>query len=289
MKLNRIAFFATLLSILFLGASFKAWADDEDLETYGQPESHDFINHRTYVGFLGTSADVDNNNDFNGYEGFITAPVSITAGVTSNVELDYIPAINRNFGFGGMVGHREGPWAIELSYWYSNHSATIYSAANPGVPVTVSTAVFTTINLDLKRYFFTNLPIQPFIDLGFNFAYLSSQNTSELFAYDAADGLFDEYVGAGAQTDTGYGLNLGIGGELYLGDGFSLVGGVLQRFTSWQQINGASKSNLTPDPGDLPLSGVTGSGSLLASQVNQGSLEGNGLNFYLGMTVGLDR
>jgi hypothetical protein len=286
MRLNRIAFFATLLSILFLGASFKAWADDDDIETYGQPESHDFINHRTYVGFSGTSVDIDNNNDFNGYEGFITAPVSLTGGGFTNEELDYVPAINRNFGFAGMVGHREGPWAIELSYWYSNHSASIYSSANPGVPVTVSTAVFTTLNVDLKRYFFTNLPIQPFIDVGVNFASLTSQNTSELFSYDAATKLFDQYAWSGTQTDTGYGLNLGIGGELYLGDGFSLVGGAIQRFTTFQQINGVTKANLTPDPGDLP---EPVSGTTVSAGTNQGSLGGNGLNFYLGMTVGFDQ
>jgi len=287
MRLNRIAFFATLLSMLFLGATFRAWADDEDMETYGQPESHDFINHRTYISIFGTSADIDNNNDFTGYEGFVTAPVSLSGGGFTNEEVDLIPTINRNFGFAGMVGHREGPWAIELSYWYSNHSATLYSSANPGVPVTVSSAVFTALNVDLKRYFFTSLPIQPFIDVGMNFTSLTSQNTSELFAYDSANGQFDEYVWSGNQTDTGYGLNLGIGAELYLGNGFSLVGGAIQRFTTWQQINGASKANLTPDPGDLP-NPTTGATSNSAG-TNQGSLEGNGLNFYLGMTVGLDQ
>jgi hypothetical protein len=291
MRLNRIAFFATLLTILCLGASFNAWADDDDIETYGMPQSHDFIQHRTYIGFFGTSADIDNNNDFSGYEGFLTFPVSLTGGGFSNVELDYIPTINRNFGFGGLVGHREGPWAVELSYWYSNHTASVYSTDALGNPITFTTSgVYTTINIDIKRYFFTTFPIQPFIDLGFNFAYLSSHNTSELFSYDSADGLFDEYVWSGDQTDTGYGLNLGIGGELYLGDGFSMVGGVVQRFTTFQQINGVTKSNLTPDPGDLPLPGGTNSTTnSISPGLNQGSLEGNGLNIYLGMTVGIDQ
>ncbi len=286
MRLNRIAFLATLFSILCFGAMFKAWADDE-VETYGMPESHDFIQHRSYIGFFGTSANIDNNNDFTGYTSFLTAPVSLTGGGFTNEELDFIPTINRNFGFGGMVGHREGPWAIEMSYWYSTHTASVYSTDVSGNPTTFTTsAVYTTLNFDLKRYFFTTLPLQPFIDLGMNFAYLSSHNTSELFAYDSTTQLFDEYLWSGDQTDTGYGLNLGVGAELYLGDGFSLVGGVIQRFTTFQQINGASKSNLTPDPGDLPTSttGTTSTGG-----TNQGSLEGNGLNFYLGMTVGIDQ
>ncbi len=286
MRLNRIAFLATLLSILCLGATFKAWADDE-IETYGMPESHDFIQHRTYIGFFGTSADIDNNNDFNGGWVFTTAPVPLTGGGFTNEEMDFVPAINRNFGFGGMVGHREGPWAMELSYWYSDHTASINTFDALGNLTTVTaSAVYTTINFDLKRYFLTNLPIQPFIDLGMNFAYLSSHNTSELFAYDAADGLFDEFNGSDDQTDTGYGLNLGIGAELYLGDGLSLVGGVIQRFTTFQQINGVTKANLTPDQGDLP---EPVSGATATSGTNQGSLEGNGLNFYLGMTVGIDQ
>jgi hypothetical protein len=285
MRLNRIAFLATLLSILCFGATFKAWADDDEIETYGLPETHDFIQHRSYIGFFGTSADIDNNNDFNGNEAFITAPVTTTS-ESPDEEEDFIPAINRNFGFGGLVGHREGPWAIELSYWYSNHTGSINTFDTLGNPTTVTTsAVYSTINFDLKRYFFTTLPIQPFIDLGVNFAYLSSQNTSELFAYDTATQQY-VYQWSGNQTDTGYGLNLGIGGELYLGDGFSLVGGVIQRFTTFQQINGASKSNLTPDPGDLP---EPVSGATATSGTNQGSLEGNGLNFYLGMTVGIDQ
>jgi len=274
MRLNRIAFFATLLSILFLGASFKAWADDEDVETYGQPESHDFINHRTYVGILGTSADIDNNNDFNGYEGYLTAPVALSTGGFADQELDYVPTINRNFGFAGMVGHREGPWAIEVSYWYSNHTASVYTSG----PTTFSTsAVFTSINVDLKRYFFTTLPIQPFIDLGMNFTYLSSHYTSEVFAYDSASGLFDEYLSTGDQTDSGYGLNLGLGAELYLGDGLSLVGGVIQRFTTWQSIEGLQKSPYVPEYTDNYPSNP------------DGGLLGNGLNFYLGMTVGFDK
>jgi len=286
MRLNQIAFLATLLSILCFGATFKAWADDDEIETYGLPESHDFIQHRSYIGFFGTSADIDSNNDFNGSGAFITAPVSLTGGGFTSEELDFIPSINRNFGFGGMAGHREGPWAIELSYWYSNHTGSINTFDALGNPTTVTTsAVYSTINLDLKRYFFTTLPIQPFIDLGVNFAFLSSQNTSELFAYDSVNQQF-EYQSSGSQTDTGYGLNLGIGAELYLGDGFSLVGGAIQRFTTFQQINGASKVNLTPDPGDLP---EPVSGATATSGTNQGSLEGNGLNFYLGMTVGIDQ
>jgi hypothetical protein len=272
MRLNRIAFFTTLLSILCLGASFKVWADDE-IETYGMPESHDFIQHRTYIGIFGTSADIDNNNDFSGYEEFITAPAT-TGTSFPNQELDFIPTINRNFGFAGMVGHREGPWALEFSYWYSNHTASVYT----GGPTTFTTSsVFTSINFDLKRYFFTTLPIQPFIDFGVNFTSLTSHNTSEVFAYDSTTTSYDIYQGTGDQTDSGYGINLGVGGELYLGDGFSLVAGVIERFTTWQSIQGLEKTPYIPTfSNNYPTN-------------PDGGLAGNGTNFYVGMTVGFDQ
>jgi hypothetical protein len=273
MRLNRIAFFATLLSILCLGASFKVWAADDEIETYGMPESHDFIKHRSYIGVFGTSADIDNNNDFSGYNGYIFGPI-ISGGVTSNYELDYVPAINRNFGFAGVAGHREGPWAIEVSYWYSNHTASLYSTDATGNPVTVlsTTGVLTTLNFDLKRYFFTSIPTQPFIDLGMNMAFLSSHNTSMVLNPNVTP---NTIIGIGDQTESGFGLNLGAGLEIYLGDGFSLVGGAVQRFTSFAQSNGQGKINLTPTP--------------LNDAANAtGALEGNGINFYVGTTVGFD-
>ncbi len=267
MKFNRIALYAILFSILCLGGSYKAWADDEE-ETYGQPESHDFIKHRAYIGFFGTSATIDTSGDFNGFVGYTFPPSG-----TSNAELDYIPAINRNFGWAAMAGYRENAWAAEISYWYSNHTANVYNGVDAsGNPVTLlsTTAVYSTINLDLKRYFFTSLPIQPFILGGMNFSFLSSHDTSELL-----NNAQTNVILAGNQTESGFGLNLGIGAELYVGDGFSILGGATQRFTSWAGITGAGKVNETPAP-------------LNSASNPTGSLEGNGLNFYLGATFGLE-
>jgi len=278
MRLNRIAFFATLLSILCLGASFKAWADDE-IETYGLPESHDFINHRTYIGAFVNSTTIDNNNDFNGTEFFTTAPVTTVANgatVISNFEQDFVPTIDRNFGFSGMVGHREGAWAGELSYWLTNHTGSIYSTDAFGNPTTITvSAVLTTINLDLKRYFFTSLPTQPFVDIGMNFSMLSSHNTSSVYSVNPSTGA-SSLVAVGDQTDSGFGLNLGAGMEIYLGDGLSLVGGVMERWTSWSQISGQEKTPNTPYfTNNFPTN-------------PNGSMEGNGLNFYVGTTIGFD-
>lgn len=267
MKFNRIAFFAMLFSILCLGG-FKAWADDDEIETYGQPESHDFVKHRAYIGIYGTSADVDNQGDFNGFEGSELIP---GAGATST-DVNFIPTISRNFGFAGVAGYRDGPWAAEVSYWYSNHSAYLFDgvdANNNPVTALSTTAVYSTINIDLRRYFFTTVPVQPFILAGMNFSFLSSHNTSEL-----VDIATNTVIWSGDQTESGFGLNLGLGLELYLGDGFSVEGGAVQRFTSWGQANGAAKV----DENTL-FTGLS---------TEQGNLEGNGINFFIGSTVGME-
>jgi hypothetical protein len=266
MKFTRIALYTTLFTILCLGGSLKAWAEDDEIETYGQPQTHDFVKRRAYIGIYGTSANIDTSGDFNGFEGFETPK-----NTTSNVELDYIPTINRNFGFAGVAGYREGAWAAEVSYWYSNHEADVYSgvdANNNPITLLDTTATYTTINIDLKRYFFTTVPTQPFILAGVNFAFLSSHNTSQLLDPTGTTSYW-----TGNQSESGIGLNLGAGLEIYLGDGFSLVGGAVQRFTTWGGMTGTLKQDEDP-----LQTGVS---------TSPGSLEGNGLNFFVGATVGL--
>jgi hypothetical protein len=268
MKFNRIALYTTLFTILCLGGSLKAWAEDDEMETYGQAPSHDFIKHRAYLGVYGTSTIIDNNGDFNGFEYF-----SSQTSATANIERNYVPTIDRQFGFAGVAGYREGAWAGEVSYWYTNHNAYIYSgvdANNNPVTSLATTAVYTTINLDLKRYFFTTVPTQPFIFAGVNFAFLNSHNTSQILDSTGAT-----VLGTGNQTESGIGLNLGAGLEIYLGDGFSLVGGAVQRFTSWGGMAGFSKQDSHPD--------YTSN-----SSNPPGALEGNGINFFVGATVGVE-
>jgi hypothetical protein len=272
MKFNRIALYAMLFTTLFLGGSFKAWADDfqdfKDNETYGIPSTttHDFIKRRAYIGFFATSADIDGSNDFDGYNNFTSQP----GGTGTNFETDYAPFITRNFGWAAMAGYREGAWAGEFSYWYSNHSAYVFNNSSGSAVTALSTsAVYTTINVDLKRYFFTTVPLQPFVDVGMNFAFLTSQNTSAV--YDSNG----NFLGSGSSTVSGFGLNLGVGAELYLGDGLSLVGGAIQRFTSWGGITGLEKQDGVPD--------FSGGGSS-----TPGALEGNGMNFYVGGTIGME-
>jgi hypothetical protein len=267
MKFTRIALYTTLFTILCLGGSLKAWAEDDEIETYGQPQTHDFVKHRAYIGVYGTSNIIDSSGDFNGFEAF-----SSQASTSANINVNFVPTINRNFGFAGVAGYREGAWAAEVSYWYSNHEADIYSgvdANNNPVTLLDTTAVYTTINLDLKRYFFTSVPTQPFILAGVNFAFLNSHNTSQIYNSTGTT-----ILGTGNQTESGIGLNLGAGLEIYLGDGFSLVGGAVQRFTSWGGMAGLDKQDAYPD--------FTSSGT-----APPGALEGNGLDFFAGATVAI--
>ena len=253
-----------LVLALFLGAiTSTVWAQDDENNT-------DYIKSRTYIGVLGTSSTIDQWGDFNGQEAF-TMPGTIiqTAPITlySNEEQTLIPSINRNFGFGVLAGHREGPWAAEMSFWRSDHTASW----NGGLGVTFTTpASYQSINVDIKRYFFTQLPTQPFILIGLSFPWLWVRQASSLYDTNSGTPVLTQ---TNDETMSGIGLNLGAGLEIYVGDGFSLLGGIEQRWTGFNQINGAAKigsNNLYYD----------------GNPKDTGNMEGDGLNLYVGTTVG---
>lgn len=272
MKFNNAGLLAVAL-ILLTGLVRVAWADDENdteaVETAGAKQS-DFIKSRTYIGGIGISSTIDQWGDFNGVNRFTSASATTVSGgvsYVSDTEVDLIPTIQRNFGFGALVGHREGPWAVEVSYWRSDHTATFYFSG----PATFTTpARLETINLDFKRYFFTLLPTQPFISFGFSFPWLWVRQGSYLF-----DPSVTTQLGSNDETISGIGFNVGTGLEIYLGDGFSLIGGAYETWTSFDQINGVSKIPLTQLYFDNNPSNI-------------GSLAGNGLNLYVGTTIAIE-
>lgn len=159
-----------LLALLVGIFASKVWAQDDD------ENNTDYIKSRTYVGVLGTSSTIDQWGDFNGQEGFImngaateTSPVTLYAASEESL----IPSITRNFGFGVLAGHREGPWAAEISFWRSDHTASW----NGGSGVTITEpASYQSINVDFKRYFFTQLPTQPYVLLGISSMALGPAN-----------------------------------------------------------------------------------------------------------------
>jgi hypothetical protein len=254
-----------LVLALFIGLfTSKVWAQDDD-------NNADYIKSRTYIGVLGTSSTIDQWGDFNGQETLTMGATQVqTTPVTiySDEEQTIIPSIGRNFGFGALLGHREGPWAAEISFWRSDHTASWTG----GGSVTFTTpASLQSVNIDFKRYFFTELPTQPFILMGMSFPWLWVRQASTLIDINSGTPVA---VMSNDATMSGLGLNLGAGLEIYVGDGFSILGGVEQRWTGFNQTNGAAK---------------IGNNSIYfdGNPKDVGSLEGDGLNLYVGTTIGI--
>src|SRR5258708_5548196 len=124
---NKFFQIAVLLGFfLFLGS--KANADG------GNPG--DYLHTRTYIGAVGTLVSVGNGGIFSGQ--------NYSSLYSPYYEIDLIPSLNQNLGFGLLIGHREEAYALEVSYWQSSHIASFGPAAitSPTVttPVNVSLA-----------------------------------------------------------------------------------------------------------------------------------------------------
>jgi hypothetical protein len=255
MKSKKAAFFATLL--LFSGGLFHQVRADE----YGDADPGEFIHSRSYIGVFGTSSTIDQWGDFDGTKSMQSVPSSGSA----YTEYDYIPEITRQFGWGVLLGHRQGPWAVEMSFWRSDDTA-IYTGGGPTTLIS-EPASYQSLNIDIKRYMLTKLPAQPFVDLGLSFPWLWVRQDSYLVDSGMNIISIDDAV------ISGLGFNVGAGLEVYLDDNFSIVGGAYQRWTEFDQINGAAKIALDQMYFD-------------GNPSDRGSLAGNGLDFYLGTTVG---
>ncbi len=231
--------------ILSLGLSVSpAWAD----------RINDYIHERTYLGILGTSVSVASDGVFNGKN---------YSRYDNPYELVLLPTLAQNFGFGALIGHREETYAIELSYWQSQHLATFGPATVdvPGgtvvFPKHEDKAAYHAVNLDFKKYFLTELPYQPFLNLGVSFPWVDLDHAAANSAGEVA-----------TATVAGLGLNLGIGLEYYLTPNISVLGGAYEKWTSFDQFKGhaAQYGPLSPNGG--------------------GSHDGSGLHFAIGTTVG---
>lgn len=216
----------------------------------------DYLRTRTYLGLFGTSVSVGNGGEFNGLNYSRNNPY----------EIDLIPSLSQNFGFGFLVGHRDESWAGELSFWQSSHTGTF----GPGVVSSIGgqsvtfnqayedNATYNSINLDFKRYFLTELDVQPFVNLGVSFPWITVNNASS-----------DANGNVANLTLAGLGLNLGAGAEYYITPMFSVTGGLFYRFASFDNAKG-----------------VLGAYYPLAVYGTQTSDEGSGFTFTLGTSVG---
>lgn len=223
----------------------------------GDQNPGDYLHTRTYIGLVGTSISVNNTGEFTGQ----TYSRSNTP-----YEVILIPSIAQNFGFGLLAGHREEAYAMELSYQQSNHTASFGPASLGSVSGSSSSfssavqdsAVYYAVNVDFKRYFLTELQLQPFIDVGVSFPWIVVSNAAE-----------DGSGNVGSATFAGLGMNLGIGAEYYLTPNISFVGGVHQRWASFDQFKGFASQFAN-----------------LAQYGSNTSNEGSGLNFTVGTTLG---
>jgi len=270
MKFHKAGLLALVL-ILVAGWANAVWADEDLDADYPGGHKTDFIKERSYIGVIGTSADIDQFGDFNGTNSLVfNSGTTVSGGSTfiGNPEVDLVPSITRQFGFGVILGHREGPWAAEVSFWRSDHTATFIFA---GPTTFTNPASLQAINIDFKRYFFTQFPTQPFVNLGISFPWLWVRN----FSYITDESIPPNVLSQNDETISGIGLNLGVGMELYLDNNFSILGGLNQRWTEFDQINGAAK---------VPLDQMYFNNN----PTNVGSLAGNGLNIYVGTTFGVE-
>jgi hypothetical protein len=239
-----------------------AWGAPVFADDSMNENTSDFISERTYIGLLATYASLDKNQDFNGTQEFAFYPNSSTA------EADGVPFFDNGYGFGVLIGHREGVYAGEFSYIQSYHTGTFTGppALSPGTGQ--NTAIYHVINFDIKRYLFEKLPVQPFVSLGLNYTWIDINDASALVNFSTTPGTT---VAEGSLSLEGFGLNLGAGLEIYMGEGFSLVGGAYERFTGYSGITGIERQERTPE----------------SDAVSTFSLNSTGLNFVVGATVAM--
>jgi len=236
---------------LLMGLVSPVWGDAEN--------PGDYLHTRTYFGVVGTSVSVSNSGIFSGLN---------YSRVNNPYEVDLLPALSQSFGYGILFGHREEVWALEASFWQSNHNATF----GPGVVNSVSgesvtftqqfkdTAVYYSINVDFKRYFLTETQYQPFLSLGVSFPWIVVQNAAS-----------DANGDMGPLTLAGLGLNLGIGMEYYLSPEISFFGVAYQRWASFDEFKGVGLQY-----------------NQLAQYGSPTSDAGGGVNFALGTSFGFE-
>lgn len=235
-----------------------AWGLHVPRQAYAENPG-DYLHTRSYIGLVGTSVSVDNSGEFTGLN---------YSRVNNPYEIDLIPALAQNFGYGVLLGHREEAWAVEASYWQSNHNATfgpgtVEALSGNSAPITQQyqdTAVYNSVNVDFKRYFLTEGQTQPFLSLGVSFPWIVVNNA-------ASNGNGN----VSSLTLAGLGFNLGAGVEYYLSPNLSFFGGAYKRWASFDEFKGLSFQY-----------------NQLAQFGKSTSDEGSGFNFAIGTTLGFE-
>ncbi|MGH7739349.1 MAG: hypothetical protein ACREL1_04310 [bacterium] len=242
-----------LVAILAMVLGWVAPVFAEDMDA----NSQDFIQERSYIGILGAYASIDKSQDFNGDHSFYFYPSP------STIEIDGIPSFAAGYGFGVLLGHREGDYAGELSFIQTYHTASFTGGSSY---TGQNTAIYHVVNFDFKRYFLTRLPVQPFVSLGVNYTWIDTNSASGLVDLDSST-----LIGEGTSTIDGFGLNLGAGLEIYTGKEFSVIFGAYERFTGYSGITGVERTSQTPSD----------------DATDSFSLNSTGINFVAGCTLNI--
>lgn len=241
-----------LTALAWAGGLNFLWADDEN--------PNDYLHTRTYIGILGLSTRLDNSGIFSGQDYSL---------VETPYEVDPLPVISQGLGYGFVVGHREEAYALEISYWESQHTVFYAPISIDGTNGDVNignslsaqgTATYYSINVDFKRYFLTELQLQPFLALGVSYPWIDIPDAS-------ANG-----SAVGTTTLAGLGFDLGIGAEYYFQPEFSVEFEACQRWASFDSVRGVSGGAFQQ---------INEVGSVLSD-------EASGLNLLVGTTIGFE-
>lgn len=171
------------------------------------------------------------NNNFNP-EGFNGS--SIFIGTTAPFTTFSVPELSPATGIGGSVGYRGKDGSIELNYTSYNHQGKWLAFSGD--------AANTMLSINLKKYFFKSLRLQPFVQGGW--IPLATLNVSDAGVIP----LTLEKTNARFQGDIGS-FQIGGGAAFYWTERFAVHGTVLYRYTNYSTVeddNGASFQ--TEDP-----------------------------------------
>lgn len=223
-----------LLALLFLGTISTA-----DAKTR-------YVEERSYVGVFGQFASISDDPGI-GFDGIAGVSRSYSSGVTT---YSLIPKIKDNYGFGGLVGYRRGDYAAEVSYARSSHKAEYDGEYFWGTTGTFQdTATYNAFNVNLKRYLFTYLPIQPYVLGGLCFPWLVVENATII---DGPE--YSWYINSASYS--GMGFNLGVGLEFFVMPNVTITGGAIRRWNDFSHLRGASKQSsevIMPSLDDVPM------------------------------------
>lgn len=166
-------------------------------------------------------------------------------------EIILVPKVEENNGgwgvlFGGRLNGEKV--AIEFSYLRSNHNISFLGAKGE--------ANYYLVNVDVKRYFLVNTPMQPYLVIGWiPYGRLKVKDGSST----------STSVGDARFAINSTGLNFGGGLTFYFNPKVSLSGGVIYRWISYRAVEGVREIER----------GI------------KGGLDGSGLNYVAGIAFAL--